>query len=72
LRKKHILRIFENRVVRRIFGPKGDDITREWRRLRTKELHAFNLTPNIFMIKSEEYNGVWNVWGRGDAHAKLW
>jgi hypothetical protein len=38
LRKECRLRVFENRVLRRIFGPKRDDVTGEWRRLHNKEL----------------------------------
>jgi hypothetical protein len=38
LREKHRLRVFENRVLRRIFGPKRDEITGEWRRLHNEEL----------------------------------
>jgi hypothetical protein len=34
------LRVFENRVLRRIFGPKRDEVTGEWRRLHNKELYA--------------------------------
>jgi hypothetical protein len=33
LRKEHRLRVFENRVLRRVFGPKRDEVTGEWRRL---------------------------------------
>jgi hypothetical protein len=33
LREEHRLRVFENRVLRRIFGPKRDEVTREWRKL---------------------------------------
>jgi hypothetical protein len=33
------LRVFENRVLRRIFGPKRDEVTREWRKLRNEELN---------------------------------
>jgi hypothetical protein len=38
LRKEHILRVFENRVLRRIFGPKRYDVTGEWRKLHNEEL----------------------------------
>jgi hypothetical protein len=38
LREHHRLRIFENRVLRRIFGPKRDDVTGEWRKLHSEEL----------------------------------
>jgi hypothetical protein len=37
-REEHRLRVFENRVLRRIFGPKGDEVTREWRKLQNGEL----------------------------------
>jgi hypothetical protein len=40
LREEHRLRVFENRVLRRIFGPKRDEVTREWRRLHNEELYA--------------------------------
>jgi hypothetical protein len=36
--EEHRLRVFENRVLRRIFGPKRDEVTREWRKLHNKEL----------------------------------
>jgi hypothetical protein len=39
LREEHRLRVFENRVLRRIFGPKRDEVTREWRKLHNEELH---------------------------------
>jgi hypothetical protein len=39
LREGHRLRVFENRVLRRIFGPKGDEMTGEWRKLHIGELH---------------------------------
>jgi hypothetical protein len=38
LREEHRLRVFENRVLRKIFGPKRDDVAGEWRRLRNEEL----------------------------------
>jgi hypothetical protein len=40
LREECRLRVFENRVLRRIFGPKRDEVTGEWRRLHKKELYA--------------------------------
>jgi uncharacterized membrane protein len=41
LREEHRLRMFENRVLRRIFGPKRDEVTGEWRRLHNEELNQF-------------------------------
>jgi hypothetical protein len=38
LREEHRLRVFENRVLRRIFGPKRDEVTGEWRQLHNEEL----------------------------------
>jgi hypothetical protein len=45
-----MLSIFENRVLKRIFGPKRDEVTGEWRRLHNKELHAVYSSPNISRV----------------------
>jgi hypothetical protein len=47
LREEHRLKVFENRVLRRIFGPKRDDVTGEWRKLHNEELHNFYSSPDI-------------------------
>jgi hypothetical protein len=47
LREECGLRVFQNRVLRRIFGPKGDEVTGEWRRLHNKELYAVYSSPGI-------------------------
>jgi hypothetical protein len=53
LREEHRLRVFENRVLRRIFGPKRDEVTRDWRKLHNEELHNLYSSPNIIRnIKS--------------------
>jgi hypothetical protein len=45
--------VFENRVLRRIFGPKRDEVTGEWRKLHNEELHNLYSSPNIISrIKS--------------------
>jgi hypothetical protein len=45
--------MFEKRVLRRIFGPKGDEVTGEWRKLHIEELHNLYFSPNItWKIKS--------------------
>jgi hypothetical protein len=48
LRSKHGLRVFENRMLRRIFGPKRDEVMGEWRNLHNGELHNLYSSPDIF------------------------
>jgi hypothetical protein len=49
LREEHRLRVFENRVLRRIFGPKRDDVTGDWRKSHSEELHScFVLLPKYY------------------------
>jgi hypothetical protein len=50
LRKEHRLRVFENRVLRKIFGPKRDEVTGEWRRLHYEELNDLYSSPNIIRV----------------------
>jgi hypothetical protein len=50
IREKHRLRVFENRVLRRIFGSKRDEVTGDWRKLHNEELHNFYSSPNIIRI----------------------
>jgi hypothetical protein len=53
LREEHRLGVFENRVLRGIFGPKRDEVTGGWRKLQNEELHSLYFSPNIIrMIKS--------------------
>jgi hypothetical protein len=49
LREEHGLRVFENRVLRRIFGPKRDEVTGGWRKLH-EELHGFYSSPSIIRV----------------------
>jgi hypothetical protein len=49
LREEHRLRVFENSVLRRIFGPKRDEVTGEWRKLHNKELR--NLYSSLSIIR---------------------
>jgi uncharacterized membrane protein len=52
-REEHRLRGFENRMLRRILGPKKDEVTGDWRKLHNEELHNFYSSPKIInMIKS--------------------
>jgi hypothetical protein len=60
--EEHKLRVFENRVLRRIFGPKRDGVTGGWRKLHIKELHNLYSSPNIIrIIKSRRMRWVGHV-----------
>jgi hypothetical protein len=50
LRRGHILRVFENRVLRRIFGPKWEEVVRGWRRVHNEELHNMYTSPNTIKV----------------------
>jgi hypothetical protein len=53
LREEHRLRVFENRVTRRIFGPNGDEVLGGWRKLHNGQLHNVYCSPSIIrLIKS--------------------
>jgi hypothetical protein len=63
LREEHQLRCFENRVLRRIFGPKKDEVTRRWRKLHNEEVPNLNSLPSIIrMMKSKRMR-----WARHEA-----
>jgi hypothetical protein len=50
LREERRLRVFENRVLRRIFGPKMDVVTGEWRKVHNAELNNMYSLPNIVRV----------------------
>jgi hypothetical protein len=67
LREECRLRVFENRMLRRIFGPKRDEVTGEWRRLHNKELYALYSSPNIIrVIKSRRLKWAGHVARMGE------
>jgi hypothetical protein len=74
LREERRLSIFEKRVLR-IYGPKKDEVTGEWRRLHNKELYALYSSPNIIrVIRSRTLRWAGHVarMGRGKAHTGFW
>jgi hypothetical protein len=50
VRAERRLRVFENRVLRRVFEPKRDEVTGEWRKLRNEELNGLYSLPNIVRV----------------------
>ena len=67
LREESRLRVFENRVLRWIFGPKRGEVTGDWGRLHNAELYALYCLPNIiWMIKSRRMRGAGHVARMGE------
>jgi hypothetical protein len=61
--------VFENRVLRRIFGPKRDDVMEEWRKLHSEELHNLYSSPHIIRqikVKENEVGKACGTHGRGE------
>jgi hypothetical protein len=50
LREEHRLRVFANRVLRKIFGPKRDEVVGGWRKIHSEEFHNLNCSPSIIRI----------------------
>jgi hypothetical protein len=67
LREEHRLSVFENRVLRRIFGPKRDEVMGEWRKLYNEELHNLYSSPDIIrQIKSRQMRWAGRVARMGE------
>ena len=67
-REERRLRVFENRELRRVFGPKRDEVTVEWRKLHNELSDLYSL-PNIVRVvklRRMRWAGMWRVWGRGE------
>jgi hypothetical protein len=72
LREEHRLRVFENRVLRRIFGPKRDEVTGEWRKLLNEELHNLYSSPDIIrQVKANEVGGTCGTHRRGEESVQV-
>jgi len=73
-REERRMRVFENRVFRRMFGPKRDEVTGEWIKLRNEELNDLYFSPNIiWVIKSRRTKWAGHVarMGRRDVYIRL-
>jgi hypothetical protein len=66
VREEHKLRVFENRVLGRIFGPKRDEVTGGWGKLHNEELHNLYSSPSMIrIIKSRTMRWAGHVARRG-------
>ena len=73
LREERRLMVFENRVLRRVFGPKTDEVTRKWRKLHNEELSDLYSLPNIVWvvkIKKNELGGACGAYRGGERCAQ--
>jgi hypothetical protein len=67
LREEHRLRVLENRILRRIFGPRRDDVTVEWRKLHNEKLNDLYSSPNIVrVVKSRRMRWAGHVERMGE------
>jgi hypothetical protein len=73
LREEHRLKVFENRVLRRIFGPKKDVVTGEWRKLHNEELRDLYSSPSIIrIIKSSRMRWAGHITRMGEKRNAYW
>jgi hypothetical protein len=75
LREQHRLRVFENRELRGIFGPKRDEVIGGWRKLHNEELHNLYRSPSIIRIITSRWirwaRHVARMWRKG-VHIGFW
>ena len=66
MRKERRLRVFENRVLRKIFEPKMDEVTGDWRKLHNEELNDLYCSPNIVRVIKSRKRWAGNVARMGE------
>jgi hypothetical protein len=80
LREERRIKVFKNRVLRRVFGPKGDEVTGEFRKLHNEELSVLFSLPNIVrVVKSRRMRWAghvarmytWSCWGDLDVDGRI-
>ena len=72
LRDGRRLRVFENRVLRRVFGPKMDEVTGEWRKLHYEKLSdLYSLANIVRVVKSRRMRWAWHVARMGEGRGVL-
>jgi hypothetical protein len=74
IREEHRLRVLDNRVLWKIFGPKREKVPQEWRRLHNEELYnLYSSYTTIWVIKLRRMKWVKHValWGKGEVHTGL-
>ena len=64
LRDEHRLSVFENRVLRKIFGPMRDEVTGDWRRLHNTNLHDLYSSSHMYVKKPNMIMGACGMYGR--------
>jgi hypothetical protein len=75
LREEKRLRVIENMVLRKVFGPKRDEVTGEWRKLHNEELNALYSSPNIIRVinsRKMKWAGHVTRTGRGEVQTGFW
>jgi hypothetical protein len=70
LREKRRLKVFKNRVLRRVFGPKRDEVTGEWRKLHNEKLNVlYSLPNNVRVVKSRRMRSAGHVACMGEGRS---
>ena len=71
MREEHWLRVFDDRVLRRIFRPKREEVTGEWRKLYNEEFNDLYCSPNIILV-IRSGGRMWHAWWTGQVNTLFW